>query len=116
MTTITMGANTGNTGNMSLAVPPANFCYFRRQQVCPRAEPASLAQAGPAERHLKIRLMRTAYPGKGRPWYTKVSFLKFDFMCYRYLIFRQPRFSSFSAEATWAKGLPAMTIGTLRPA
>ena len=50
MSAITLGANTGNT---SLAVPPA---HFHQQQVCPNAEPKQLAQAGSAERQLKIWL------------------------------------------------------------
>ena len=58
MTTITMGADNGNT---SLAVPPA---HPHLQQVCPETESEQLAQARPAEKQLEIRLKDTAYPGK----------------------------------------------------
>ncbi len=58
MTTLTMGTDSGNT---RLAVPPT---HFHRQHVCPKAEPEQLAQAGPAERQLKIRLRDMSYPGK----------------------------------------------------
>ena len=58
MITLTMRTDLGNT---SLAVPPTHFHW---QHVCPKAEPEQLAQAGPAERQLKLWLRDMSNPGK----------------------------------------------------